>query len=235
LGVHDVQGDDVILFFLFGNCHLREYHQPNAEADFMWLGVHAVLGINGMLCIMGKELVGGWETKMTFGMEMNVAVPVAFFMYQAATNQRSKLLYMVLLGLFVMSVVATSSKRGAFLGLLALEAIVGCIRPEKSCRCLGICLVGLVLVAAPQEYWDRISSITDDNTMETGTAGQRMFTWGIGWEMFTANPIFGSVRETSRGRSVSTWEGELGKPSHWPVVRRTPSTLHCCPNWDLSE
>lgn len=56
---------------------------------------------------------------------------------------------------------------------------------------VGGCLAGLVLIAAPQEYWDRISSITDDSTMETGTAGQRMFTWGIGWEMFQANPIFG--------------------------------------------
>ena len=81
--------------------------------------------------------------------------------------------------------------------------------------------MGLVLVAAPQEYWDRINSITDDSTMETGTAGQRMFTWGIGWEIFTANPIFGigqgnfpwTIGEYMGGR---TWQTKslAGRQAH---------------------
>jgi O-antigen ligase len=157
---------------------------------FMWLGVHGFLGINGIL--HHGQGVGGWlGDENDFGMEMNVAVPVAFFMYQAASSQRAKLLYIVLLGLFIMSVVATSS-RGAFLGLLAIGAYCWFYSPKKIMSLiLGTCLVGLVLLAAPQEYWDRISTITDDKTMEEGTAGQRMFTWGIGWEMFLANPAFG--------------------------------------------
>ncbi len=187
---------------------------------FMWLGVHALLGINGIL--HHGQGVGGWlGDENDFGMEMNVAVPVAFFMSQAATNQRAKLLYMVLLGLFVMTVVSTSS-RGAFLGLLALGAYCWVYSPRKIMSLiLGICLVGLVLVAAPQEYWDRISSITDDNTMETGTAGQRMFTWGIGWEIFTANPFFGigqgnfpwTIGEYMGGR---TWQTKslAGRQAH---------------------
>ncbi len=156
----------------------------------MWLGVHAVLGVNGIL--HHGQGVGGWlGDENDFGMEMNVAVPVAFFMYQAAENQRSKALYMALLGVFVMTVVATSS-RGAFLGLLAVGGYCWFYSPRKIMSLvLGIFLMGLVLIAAPQEYWDRINSITDDSTMETGTAGQRMFTWGIGWEMFLANPIVG--------------------------------------------
>lgn len=187
---------------------------------FMWLGVHAVLGINGIL--HHGQGVGGWlGDENDFGMEMNVAVPVAFFMYQASTNQRGKLLYMVLLGLFVMTVVSTSS-RGAFLGLLALGTYCWLYSPRKIMSLiLGICLIGLVLVAAPQEYWDRINSITDDSTMETGTAGQRMFTWGIGWEIFTANPIFGigqgnfpwTIGEYMGGR---TWQTKslAGRQAH---------------------
>ncbi|MEP7153479.1 MAG: O-antigen ligase family protein [Nitrospira sp.] len=157
---------------------------------FTWLGVHGLLGINGIL--HHGQGVGGWlGDENDFGMEMNVAIPVAFFMYQAAKNQRAKLLYIVLLGLFVMSVIATSS-RGAFLGLVAVAAYCWFYSPKKMISLiLGICLMGLVLIAAPQEYWDRINSITDDSTMESGTAGQRMFTWGIGWEMFLANPVFG--------------------------------------------
>ena len=140
---------------------------------------------------MGGHGVGGWMgDENDFGMEMNVAIPVAFFMYQGAAG-RSKPLYIGLLGLFVMALVSTGS-RGGFLGLVAVGAYCWFYSPQKIMSLIiGICLSGLILIAAPQEYWDRIATITDDSTMETGTAGQRMFTWGIGWEMFLANPILG--------------------------------------------
>ncbi len=156
----------------------------------MWLGVHTVLAINGLLH-HGRG-VGGWMgDENDFGMEMSVAIPVAFFMYQGATGKGSNFLYVGLLGLFVMALVSTGS-RGGFLGLLAVGAYCWFYSSSKIVSLIvGVCLAGLVLIAAPAEYWDRISSIRDDSTMETGTAGQRMFTWGIGWEMFQANPILG--------------------------------------------
>ena len=186
----------------------------------VWLAVHTVLAINGML--HGGRGVGGWlGDENDFGMEMNVAIPVAFFMNQAARTKRAKFSYTVLLGLFVMSVVATSS-RGAFLGLIAVAAFCWFYSAKKIMSLsLGVCLAGLVLVAAPQEYWDRISSITDDSTMESGTAGQRVFTWGIGWEMFLANPVFGvgqgnfpwTIGEYMDGR---TWQTKslAGRQAH---------------------
>ena len=157
---------------------------------FVWLGVHLVLAVNGILH-QGRG-VGGWlGDENDFGMEMNVAIPVAFFMSQGAVGKGNKLMYVGSLGLFVMALVATSS-RGGFLGLLAVGAYCWLFSSRKLMSLfLGVCLVGLVLVAARQEYWDRISTITDDKTTESGTAGQRMFTWGIGWEMFLANPILG--------------------------------------------
>ncbi len=183
---------EMILYFFFylGIVTFVNTTSRMQKVIFMWLGVHAFLGVNGIL--HHGQGVGGWlGDENDFGMEMNVAVPVAFFMYQAAPTQRAKLLYVILLGLIVMSVVSTSS-RGAFLGLLAISSYCWFYSPRKMMSLIvGICLAGLVLIAAPQEYWDRISSITDDSTMESGTAGQRMFTWGIGWEMFLANPVFG--------------------------------------------
>lgn len=155
----------------------------------MWLGVHAVLAVNGML--HHGHGVGGWMgDENDFGMEMNVAIPVAFFMYQGASG-KSKPIYIALLGLFIMALVSTGS-RGGFLGLLVVGTYCWLYSPRKIMSLIvGVCLGVLVLIAAPQEYWDRMSTITDDSTMETGTAGQRMFTWGIGWEMFLANPVFG--------------------------------------------
>ena len=207
-------------FFYLGIVTFVDTTGKMQKLIFMWLGVHAVLGVNGIL--HHGQGVGGWlGDENDFGMEMNVAIPVAFFMYQAAVNQRAKLLYGVLLGLFVMSVVATSS-RGAFLGLLTVGAYCWFYSPRKIMTLiLGLCLGVMVLIAAPQEYWDRINSITDDSTMETGTAGQRMFTWGIGWEIFTANPIFGigqanfpwTIGEYMGGR---TWQTKslAGRQAH---------------------
>lgn len=156
----------------------------------VWLGVHALLAINGML--HGGRGVGGWlGDENDFAMEMNVAVPFAFFLYQGTKGKGTKLLYLALLGIFVLSSIATAS-RGGFLGLLAVGSFCWFYSPRKILSLvllIGVLL--LVLVAAPQEYWDRMQTITDDSTMESGTAGQRMFTWGIGWEMFLANPVFG--------------------------------------------
>lgn len=156
----------------------------------VWLGVHALLAVNGML--HGGRGVGGWlGDENDFAMEMNVAVPFAFFLYQGTAGKGSKLLYLVLMGIFVLSSIATAS-RGGFLGLLAVGSFCWFYSPRKILSLvllLGVLL--LVLIAAPQEYWDRMQTITDDSTMESGTAGQRMFTWGIGWEMFLANPVFG--------------------------------------------
>lgn len=156
----------------------------------VWLAVHALLAINGMLH-QGRG-VGGWlGDENDFAMEMNVAVPFAFFMYQSSTAKGSKILYLALLGIFVLSSISTGS-RGGFIGLVLVGSFCWLYSPRKVVSLIMLVAVFvLVLFAAPQEYWDRIRTITDDSTMETGTAGQRMFSWGIGWEMFLANPVFG--------------------------------------------
>jgi O-antigen ligase len=49
-----------------------------------------------------------------------------------------------------------------------------------------------MLVLAPETYWDEIASSTNAETMgENGTGGERLYTWGIGMEMFLYNPIIG--------------------------------------------
>jgi O-antigen ligase len=156
----------------------------------IWLAIHAVLAVNGIL--HQGQGIGGWlGDENDFGMEMNVAVPFAFFLFQGATSKRDKALYLGLLGLFVLSTIATSS-RGGFIGLLVVGAFCWWYSPQKiRSVALIVCVVSLILIAAPAEYWDRVRTITDESTIETGTAGQRMFSWGIGWEMFLANPILG--------------------------------------------
>lgn len=186
------QWKDLTLYFFFylGILTFVNTTGKMQKLILVWLGVHALLAINGML--HGGRGVGGWlGDENDFAMEMNVAVPFAFFLYQGTKANGAKLLYVALLGIFVLSSIATAS-RGGFLGLLAVGSFCWFYSPKKVLSLVlltGVLL--LVMLAAPQEYWDRMQTITDDSTMESGTAGQRMFTWGIGWEMFLANPVFG--------------------------------------------
>jgi ferredoxin len=80
---------DMTLYFFFylGIVTFVDSTSRMNKLIVMWLGVHGLLAINGMLH-QGRG-VGGWlGDENDFGMEMNVAVPVAFFMYQAAKNKR---------------------------------------------------------------------------------------------------------------------------------------------------
>lgn len=183
---------DMTLYFFFyvGIITFVNTTERMQKVILVWLGVHSVLAINGML--HSGRGVGGWlGDENDFAMEMNVAIPFAFFLYQGTTAKGAKLLYLLLLGIFVLSSISTAS-RGGFLGLIAVGAFCWSYSPRKVWSLVLLTAVLLLVVAAaPTQYWDRMQTITDDSTMESGTAGQRMFTWGIGWEMFLANPVFG--------------------------------------------
>lgn len=48
-----------------------------------------------------------------------------------------------------------------------------------------------MILVAPDAYWERIKTTTSEETIEEGTGATRLYTWGIGWEMFLYNPIIG--------------------------------------------
>jgi O-antigen ligase len=66
-----------------------------------------------------------------------------------------------------------------------------------------IIAVLFMVVLAPDKYWDEIASSTSDETMNVGTGAERLYTWGIGLEMFLANPIIGV------GQSNFPWTFDL--------------------------
>ncbi|MFO0733691.1 MAG: hypothetical protein U0361_22585 [Nitrospiraceae bacterium] len=56
----------------------------------VWLAVHSVLAVNGLLH-SGRDGIGGWlGDENDFGMEMNVAVPFAFFLFQELKDRQKK-------------------------------------------------------------------------------------------------------------------------------------------------
>ena len=155
-----------------------------------WLMVHVLLAINGLL--HGGSGIGGWMgDENDFCMVINMIVPFAFFMMQMTRERRKKLVYLGLLCLFVLTSMATLS-RGGFFGLAAVGIYCWVKSSRKINALIVVAFVVLFMVLlAPEKYWDEIRSSTDDETMSTGTGAERLYTWGVAFDMFLGNPILG--------------------------------------------
>ncbi|WHZ29215.1 MAG: hypothetical protein OJF51_004016 [Nitrospira sp.] len=177
----------------------------------MWLGIHAFLAIMGT--IKGGQGIGAWMgDENDFCMVMDMVVPFAYFLLFFATGAVQKIKYLAFLGTFLLAAMATLS-RGGFIGLASVGAYCWYRSPKKGNALVVLLIVVMFMVLfAPQTYWDEILSSTSDETMsEEGTGGARLYTWGIGMDMFFHNPIIGI------GQSNFPWtigEYEAGQSFH---------------------
>lgn len=157
----------------------------------VWLGVHAILAVLGVLS--GGHGVGGWlGDENDFCMQMDVAAGFALFLMSSKGAGVSRPMYIGLLCLYVLAGMTTMS-RGGFIGLSAVGLYWWIRSPNKIMPVfLGVVVVMFMALAAPDAYWERIKSTADDATTEGGgTGAARLYTWGIGFEMFLHNPIIG--------------------------------------------
>jgi O-antigen ligase len=156
----------------------------------LWLGIHVFLAIIGT--VKGGKGVGGWlGDENDFCMQLNMVIPFAFFGLFWASNKVKKITFAGLLCLYILAGMTTLS-RGGFLGMAAVGAFCWAQSSRKVLSAfLVFLLISFILLAAPDKYWSEIASITDDQTEETGTGGERLYTWEVGWDMFLANPIIG--------------------------------------------
>ncbi|MEO7860136.1 MAG: O-antigen ligase family protein [Nitrospirales bacterium] len=157
----------------------------------LWIGVHGFLAVMGIA--KGGRGIGAWMgDENDFCMVMNMAVPFGYFLLFSATSVRQKMKCLGFLGAFILAAMASLS-RGGFFGLAAVGAYCWYRSPKKvnALIVLAVAVVFMVLLAPPT-YWDEIASSTNDETMgKTGTGGARLYTWGLGMDMFYANPIIG--------------------------------------------
>ena len=155
------------------------------------------IGINGFLAVMGVAKggsgIGGWMgDENDFCMVMNMAAPFAYFLLFSAANVVEKMKYLGFLGTFILAAMASLS-RGGFMGLASVGAYCWYRSPKKGNALAVLAIVALFMVLmAPETYWDEIASSTSDETMgDEGTGGARLYTWGVGVDMFFYNPIIG--------------------------------------------
>ncbi len=133
------------------------------------------------------------EDENDFALFMNVMIPFAFFLGQAATHQRKKLFYYGLLFLFLNAHVLSFS-RGGFVGLIPV--LVYCWHSAKtkmSITLILVCCIGLLLIVAPAAYWEEVRTIRQaiEKPVSDPSSNDRLYSWRIGWKMFLDHPIIG--------------------------------------------
>jgi len=155
----------------------------------LWIGLHGFLAVMGIA--KGGRGIGAWMgDENDFCMVMDMAVPFGYFLLFSSTGVRQKMKYVGFLGAFILAAMASLS-RGGFFGLAAVGAYCWYRSPKKlNALIVVIVAVLFMLVLAPEKYWDEIASSTSDQTMAIGTGAARLYTWGIGMDMFYANPNF---------------------------------------------
>ena len=157
----------------------------------IWLGTHVFLAVMGVA--KGGVGIGAWMgDENDFCMVMNMVVPFGYFLLFATTGTVQKMKHLGFLGTFILAAMASLS-RGGFMGLAAVGAYCWYRSPKKLNALIVVVVAVLFMVLlAPEKYWDEIASSTSEETMgEEGTGGARLYTWGIGMDMFFANPIIG--------------------------------------------
>jgi O-Antigen ligase len=156
----------------------------------MWMGIHVFLALMGIS--KGGVGIGAWMgDENDFCMVMNMVVPFGYFLLFSSAGVVQKMKYLGALGTFILAAMASLS-RGGFIGLASVGAYCWYRSPKKlNALIVVVVAVLFMLIFAPETYWDEISSSTSDETMEVGTGAERLYTWGVGMDMFFANPIIG--------------------------------------------
>lgn len=156
----------------------------------LWMGIHLFLAVMGVA--KGGVGIGAWMgDENDFCMVMNMAAPFAYFLLFASSGMAERLKYLGVLGAVILGAMASLS-RGGFMGLASVGAYCW-YRSPKKLNALVVLLVAVVFMVAlaPETYWDEIASSGSDETVNKGTGAERLYTWGIGMDMFFGNPIIG--------------------------------------------
>lgn len=156
----------------------------------VWLGVHLFLAFMGLRS--GGRGIGGFlGDENDFAMTLNMIIPFPFFLASSTSKKPTKLIYLALLCLFLFVHMLTFS-RGGFLGLVAV-AVYCWLRSSKkfTSAVLIALLAALMIQVAPETYEARIRSIWEQGAGEGTTGEDRLYIWGIAWEMFLDNPVIG--------------------------------------------
>lgn len=177
----------------------------------------------GLFAAAGRQVIGEYrsialETGLfgdpnDLGLLLNSTLPFLLFFYLTG---RSKRLALIGMSIIVIAIISTFS-RGAFLGLcvmgFAFSVLVG--RMMKRYILLAILAFTLIFVFAPESHMERMATIVNWESGETGMTQRRIDAWKIGLAEGLKRPILGRGAGTSI-YAMGTTSGD------WHVMHNSP-------------
>lgn len=157
--------------------------------------VFIVIFVAGVSSFDGYQRIG--ETAMYDGNDLGVVflvgLPLALLMAQSGGRVARWLGWLTLVG--TLACILLTASRGAFLGLLATAGALLVLIPRVSIGArlaIPVIATAFILVAAPEGYWDKMSTILnpgEDYNLTSDTGRMAIWTRGMGY--VAAYPVFG--------------------------------------------
>lgn len=155
-----------------------------------WLFLGVIIAFKGTLeggKIIGSGFLGD---ENDFALYLDMMIPIAFiWMFSKFSPKSHKKWYLLALVALLFGIVSSFS-RGGLVGLVGVSFYCWLVSSRKI---LIAFVVAIALVVTfqylPQEYVDDMNTIRQG--AEESTAGERVYSWKCGMQMFYAYPLFG--------------------------------------------
>ena len=171
------------------------------------LGFYGVKGALWVLRTGGGGGEGGAEGQRVFGPDMSffadanaigpalcMVLPILLYLSREEERPWLKRIFQIAFGLSIISVIFTFS-RGAFLGLAVVFLVLVWRSPWRMRFATAVLVVGLLAAPlAPERLWERLSSITKQESAETrdmSTVG-RLQSFETAWNIAVSRPFTGA-------------------------------------------
>ncbi|MCL4235787.1 MAG: O-antigen ligase family protein, partial [Deltaproteobacteria bacterium] len=157
----------------------------------LWASGQKVIDNGGSGGMVGGFLGDGND----FALALNVMLPIPVFQFMATRHRWTRIGCVVVIGSFVLSIIATYS-RGGLLGMIAVFAFAFWFYLLRSRNWgLGIAMIvivatlgtGGVILFAPDNFKERMAGMHDYEKDESALG--RLDAWGAGLRMFADRPI----------------------------------------------
>lgn len=185
-----------LIYYLFGAI-LPLAALVNSESRLKHFFHHWVI-INFLVALVtvragGKGTGGFLADENDVGLAMNMALPYAAYLFFSRENSKRRRWFYGLATAVILFAVVYSRSRGAMVGFFAVLLTMWLLSRNKM-RNLAVATTviilfgGVILSLLPPGYYERMLTAGDPNN---STRIERIYSWKIGWVMFTHNPIFG--------------------------------------------
>ena len=147
--------------------------------------------------ILGKGIVQ-WDYILNeedaYGPMMGMGAVFCFFFYLGEWEAKKKLLGLATSCICLVGVIS-SFARGAFIAIFVSSALIWLQSKNKVAGAISVVLAAIIILTAASyffpenQFWEEMKTISQGTSVGTGL--DRKVLWGIAWEEFKLNSIFG--------------------------------------------